>query len=89
MPCSRPLTRQPGGAMVVTTLNRTAKAFAQAVLLAEWVLHWAPAGEAEIRHSILGIEFISSIIVVFNMILCQQLLTPAVFGGFVTGVSPL
>ncbi|MBI1774733.1 MAG: bifunctional 2-polyprenyl-6-hydroxyphenol methylase/3-demethylubiquinol 3-O-methyltransferase UbiG [Proteobacteria bacterium] len=35
---------KPGGAMVVATLNRTAKAFAFAILGAEYVLGWVPRG---------------------------------------------
>ena len=35
---------RPGGAMVVATINRTAKAFAFAILLGEYVLGWLPRG---------------------------------------------
>jgi 2-polyprenyl-6-hydroxyphenyl methylase/3-demethylubiquinone-9 3-methyltransferase len=35
---------EPGGAMLVATINRTAKARALAIVLAERVLHWVPAG---------------------------------------------
>ena len=40
---------KPGGAMVVATLNRTAKSFAFAVLGAEYVLRWLPAGTHDWR----------------------------------------
>ena len=35
---------KPGGAMFVATLNRTAKAFALAIVGAEYVLGWVPRG---------------------------------------------
>jgi 2-polyprenyl-6-hydroxyphenyl methylase / 3-demethylubiquinone-9 3-methyltransferase len=35
---------KPGGALVLSTLNRTAKAFLQAVVGAEYVLRWLPRG---------------------------------------------
>ncbi|HEY4136277.1 MAG TPA: bifunctional 2-polyprenyl-6-hydroxyphenol methylase/3-demethylubiquinol 3-O-methyltransferase UbiG [Alphaproteobacteria bacterium] len=38
---------KPGGAMVVATLNRTAKAFALAVVGAEYILGWLPRGTHE------------------------------------------
>ncbi|MEO6339043.1 MAG: bifunctional 2-polyprenyl-6-hydroxyphenol methylase/3-demethylubiquinol 3-O-methyltransferase UbiG [Caulobacteraceae bacterium] len=40
--CARLLA--PGGLMIIATLNRTAKAFALAVVGAEYVLRWLPAG---------------------------------------------
>lgn len=40
---------KPGGAMVVATLNRTAKAFALAVVGAEYVLGWLPRGTHDWR----------------------------------------
>ena len=40
--CARLLA--PGGLMIVATLNRTAKAYALAVLGAEYVLRWLPTG---------------------------------------------
>ncbi|HVY88233.1 MAG TPA: bifunctional 2-polyprenyl-6-hydroxyphenol methylase/3-demethylubiquinol 3-O-methyltransferase UbiG [Hyphomonadaceae bacterium] len=40
--CARLLA--PGGLMIMATLNRTAKAFALAILGAEHVLRWLPAG---------------------------------------------
>jgi 2-polyprenyl-6-hydroxyphenyl methylase/3-demethylubiquinone-9 3-methyltransferase len=40
--CGRML--QPGGLMIVATLNRTLKAFALAKVGAEYVLRWLPAG---------------------------------------------
>lgn len=38
---------KPGGIMVVATLNRTAKAFALAIVGAEYVLGWLPKGTHE------------------------------------------
>ena len=38
---------KPGGLMIVATLNRTAKAFALAVVGAEYVLGWLPRGTHE------------------------------------------
>jgi 2-polyprenyl-6-hydroxyphenyl methylase/3-demethylubiquinone-9 3-methyltransferase len=38
---------KPGGLMLVATLNRTAKAFALAIVGAEHVLRWLPAGTHE------------------------------------------
>lgn len=40
--CARML--RPGGLMVVSTINRTAKAFALAIIGAEYVLRWLPRG---------------------------------------------
>ena len=40
--CARML--KPGGAMIVATLNRTAKAWALAIVGAEYVLGWLPRG---------------------------------------------
>jgi 2-polyprenyl-6-hydroxyphenyl methylase/3-demethylubiquinone-9 3-methyltransferase len=40
---------KPGGLMIVATLNRTAKAFALAILGAERVLRWLPAGTHDWR----------------------------------------
>jgi 2-polyprenyl-6-hydroxyphenyl methylase/3-demethylubiquinone-9 3-methyltransferase len=37
----------PGGVMIVATLNRTAKAFALAIVGAEYVLGWLPRGTHE------------------------------------------
>lgn len=34
----------PGGALILSTLNRTAKSFAQAILGAEYLLRWLPPG---------------------------------------------
>lgn len=39
----------PGGLMVIATLNRTAKAFALAVVGAEYVLRWLPRGTHDAR----------------------------------------
>lgn len=35
---------RPGGLLVVSTLNRTARSFAAAIIGAEWVLRWLPRG---------------------------------------------
>lgn len=35
---------RPGGALIVATLNRTAKSFLFAIVGAEWVLRWLPPG---------------------------------------------
>ncbi|MBC6406961.1 MAG: bifunctional 2-polyprenyl-6-hydroxyphenol methylase/3-demethylubiquinol 3-O-methyltransferase UbiG [Rhodobacteraceae bacterium] len=40
--CQRLL--RPGGMMVCSTLNRTAKSFAAAIVGAEWVMRWLPRG---------------------------------------------
>ncbi|MEM0986949.1 MAG: bifunctional 2-polyprenyl-6-hydroxyphenol methylase/3-demethylubiquinol 3-O-methyltransferase UbiG [Pseudomonadota bacterium] len=45
--CGRLLA--PGGIMVVATLNRTAKAWALAVVGAEYVLGWLPRGTHDVR----------------------------------------
>jgi len=38
---------KPGGLMIVATLNRTLKAFALAIVGAEYVLRWLPRGTHE------------------------------------------
>ena len=35
---------KPGGLMICSTLNRTAKSFAMAIIGAEWVMRWLPKG---------------------------------------------
>ena len=35
---------KPGGIMFLSTINRTAKAFIQAILFAEYILRWVPRG---------------------------------------------
>ena len=40
--CQRLL--KPGGLMICSTLNRTAKSFALAIIGAEWVMRWLPKG---------------------------------------------
>ena len=40
---------KPGGLLVVATLNRTPKAFALAIVGAEWVLRWLPRGTHDWR----------------------------------------
>jgi len=39
----------PGGIMVIATLNRTARAYALAVVGAEYVLRWLPRGTHDVR----------------------------------------
>ena len=39
----------PGGAMALSTLNRTPKAFAAAIVGAEYIMHWLPRGTHEWR----------------------------------------
>jgi 2-polyprenyl-6-hydroxyphenyl methylase/3-demethylubiquinone-9 3-methyltransferase len=46
--CCAELVR-PGGLLIVSTLNRTAKAFALAVIGAEYVLRWLPRGTHDWR----------------------------------------
>jgi 2-polyprenyl-6-hydroxyphenyl methylase / 3-demethylubiquinone-9 3-methyltransferase len=41
--CVAPLVK-PGGLMVLSTLNRTLKAYALAIIGAELILRWLPAG---------------------------------------------
>ncbi|MDO5621779.1 MAG: bifunctional 2-polyprenyl-6-hydroxyphenol methylase/3-demethylubiquinol 3-O-methyltransferase UbiG [Paracoccus sp. (in: a-proteobacteria)] len=38
---------RPGGVMVCSTLNRTARSFAAAIIGAEWVMRWLPRGTHE------------------------------------------
>jgi 2-polyprenyl-6-hydroxyphenyl methylase/3-demethylubiquinone-9 3-methyltransferase len=40
---------KPGGALIVATLNRTAKSFALAIVGAEYILQWLPRGTHEWR----------------------------------------
>lgn len=40
---------KPGGLMICSTLNRTAKSFALAIVGAEWVLRWLPKGTHDWR----------------------------------------
>ena len=40
---------KPGGLLIVATLNRTPKAFALAIVGAEWVLRWLPRGTHDWR----------------------------------------
>lgn len=35
---------KPGGLMIASTLNRTSKSFAMAIIGAEWVMRWLPKG---------------------------------------------
>ena len=38
---------RPGGVLVMSTLNRTARSFAAAIVGAEWVMRWLPKGTHE------------------------------------------
>lgn len=38
---------RPGGVMICSTLNRTARSFAAAIVGAEWVMRWLPKGTHE------------------------------------------
>ncbi|MBU3031251.1 bifunctional 2-polyprenyl-6-hydroxyphenol methylase/3-demethylubiquinol 3-O-methyltransferase UbiG [Paracoccus marinaquae] len=38
---------RPGGLIVVSTLNRTAKSFGAAIIGAEWIMRWLPRGTHE------------------------------------------
>ena len=38
---------RPGGVLVMSTLNRTARSFAAAIIGAEWVMRWLPRGTHE------------------------------------------
>ena len=40
---------KPGGALIVATLNRTAKSFALAIVGAEYLLGWLPRGTHDWR----------------------------------------
>jgi 2-polyprenyl-6-hydroxyphenyl methylase/3-demethylubiquinone-9 3-methyltransferase len=76
--CGRLL--RPGGAMIVATLNRTLKAFALAIVGAEYVLGWLPRGthdwnkfvrpselEVALRHAGLSLRSLTG--VVYNPLL--------------------
>lgn len=43
---------RPGGAVIVSTLNRTPQSFAMAIVGAEWVLRWLPRGTHDWRRFI-------------------------------------
>ena len=43
---------QPGGLVIQSTLNRTARSFAAAIVGAEWVLRWLPRGTHDWRRFI-------------------------------------
>lgn len=42
----------PGGILIVSTLNRTAKSFGAAIIGAEWVMRWLPKGTHDWRRFI-------------------------------------
>ena len=43
---------RPGGLLILTTLNRTARSFAAAILGAEWIMRWLPRGTHDWRRFI-------------------------------------
>jgi 2-polyprenyl-6-hydroxyphenyl methylase/3-demethylubiquinone-9 3-methyltransferase len=51
---------RPGGAVLASTLNRTAKAFALAIVGAEYVLRWLPRGTHQWRKFLRPSEFASA-----------------------------
>ena len=51
---------RPGGAVLASTLNRTAKSFALAVVGAEYVLRWLPRGTHQWRKFLRPSEFASA-----------------------------
>jgi 2-polyprenyl-6-hydroxyphenyl methylase/3-demethylubiquinone-9 3-methyltransferase len=70
---------RPGGLMIVATLNRTLKAFALAIVGAEYVLRWLPRGshqwdklvtptELEIALTKGGLEVIADTGVIYNLL---------------------
>lgn len=52
---------QPGGAMVLSTINRTVKSLALAKVMAEYVLRWVPAGTHNWRKFIKPSELASGL----------------------------
>jgi 2-polyprenyl-6-hydroxyphenyl methylase/3-demethylubiquinone-9 3-methyltransferase len=54
-------TMKPGGLMVLSTLNRTAKSFALAIVGAEYVLGWLPRGTHDWRRFIRPSELKASV----------------------------
>ncbi|AXC48539.1 bifunctional 2-polyprenyl-6-hydroxyphenol methylase/3-demethylubiquinol 3-O-methyltransferase UbiG [Paracoccus suum] len=47
---------RPGGAVIVSTLNRTPQSFAMAIVGAEWVMRWLPKGTHDWRRFITPAE---------------------------------
>jgi 2-polyprenyl-6-hydroxyphenyl methylase/3-demethylubiquinone-9 3-methyltransferase len=52
---------RPGGALVLSTINRTIKAFALAVIGAEYVLRWLPRGTHDWRRFVRPSEMASAL----------------------------
>jgi 2-polyprenyl-6-hydroxyphenyl methylase/3-demethylubiquinone-9 3-methyltransferase len=52
---------KPGGVMVLSTLNRTAKAFALAIVGVEYVLGWLPRGTHDWRKFVQPVELAASL----------------------------
>lgn len=66
---------KPGGLMICSTLNRTAKSFGAAIIGAEWIMRWLPKGTHEWHKFITPDEL-------FTMLETAQL-TPVDRKGFV------
>ena len=66
---------RPGGVVVVSTLNRTAKSFALGIVGAEWVMRWLPRGTHDWRRFITPAEL--------DAMLAQAGLTPCDHRGMV------
>ena len=49
---------RPGGAFIGATLNRTPRAFATAIIGAEYLLHWLPTGTHDWRRFVRPSEFV-------------------------------
>jgi 2-polyprenyl-6-hydroxyphenyl methylase / 3-demethylubiquinone-9 3-methyltransferase len=55
-----PLTK-PGGVMILSTLNRTLKSFALAIVGAEYILRWLPVGTHQWQHFVTPSELASAL----------------------------
>ena len=51
----------PGGMLIVSTLNRTARSFAAAILGAEWIMRWLPKGTHDWRRFITPVELMQMV----------------------------
>lgn len=50
---------RPGGLMIASTINRTARSFAMAIVGAEWVLRWLPKGTHDWRRFVTPDEMVA------------------------------